>query len=420
MQALTYRISPVGWATCKWLRYFWRGCVLSKLAGLEQRELEPPALPGNRWVRVRTRLGGICGTDLAILAQKQPPDSILQAFTSSPILLGHENVAVVEEVGPDVDRSWIGRRVCVEPTLCCSVCGIEPECSPCGRGEYGACENFGAAGIGSAHLPPGTSIGYNSRTGGSFGESFVAHVDHLVPVPDEMPDEQAVLTDPLACSLHAVLRAGIDERVRQVLVYGAGVLGLGVISALRATGFTGRIDALDRAGYLKPLAESFGAEGYLQLGSGPERYEEIARRTGATVQRVRFGNYMLSGGYDVIFDCVGSAGSISESLKWTAARGTVVCVGTGHGGRVDLTPLWFRELSLKGAYGRQREHLGGRRVDTYALVHELMLAGRLKTDGLLTHTFPLGEYRQAFTVAMNKGAHRAVKVAFDFRTMKTR
>jgi threonine dehydrogenase-like Zn-dependent dehydrogenase len=235
-----------------------------------------------------------------------------------------------------------------------------------------------------------------------------------------MPDEQAVLTDPLACSLHAVLRAGIDERVRQVLVYGAGVLGLGVISALRATGFTGRIDALDRAGYLKPLAESFGAEGYLQLGSGPERYEEIARRTGATVQRVRFGNYMLSGGYDVIFDCVGSAGSISESLKWTAARGTVVCVGTGHGGRVDLTPLWFRELSLKGAYGRQREHCGGRRVDTYALVHELMLAGRLKTDGLLTHTFPLGEYRQAFTVAMNKGAHRAVKVAFDFRTMKTR
>ena len=94
-------------------------------------------------------------------------------------------------------------------------------------------------------------------------------------------------------------------------------------------------------------------------------------------------------------------------------------MGTGHGGRIDLTPLWFRELSLVGAYGRQREHWDGRRVDTYALVHELILAGRLKTDGLLTHAFPLGEYRKAFTVAMNKSVHRAVKVAFDFRTKKT-
>lgn len=420
MQALAYRISPVGWATCKWLRWFWRGCVLSRLAGLELREMDPPALPGDKWVRVRTVLGGICGTDLAILAQKQPPDSILQAFSSSPILLGHENVAVVEEVGAGVDRSWVGRRVCVEPTLCCAVRGIQPECKPCRHGEYGVCENFGADGIGSARLPAGTSIGYNSQTGGSFGECFVAHADRLVPVPEAMTDEQAVLTDPLACSLHAVLRAGIGERVRQVLVYGAGVLGLGVISALRATGFTGRIDALERAGYLKGLAEGFGADGYLQLGEGLARHEEIARRTGATLHRVRFGNTMLTGGYDVIFDCVGSAGSIGECMKWTAARGTVVCVGTGHGGRVDLTPLWFRELSFVGAYGRQAEHWAGRRVDTYALVHELILAGRLKTEGLLTHTFPLGEYRQAFTVAMNKGVHRAVKVAFDFRTKPTR
>jgi threonine dehydrogenase-like Zn-dependent dehydrogenase len=415
MQALVYTVSPIGWATCKWLRYLWRGCLLSRLAGLALRDVDPPVLAGEKWVRVRTLLGGICGSDLGILAQKQRPDSILQAFTSSPMLLGHENVAVVEEVAAAVDPSWVGRRVCVEPTLCCSIRGIDPPCKPCRRGDYGACENFGAGGLGSAHLPPGTGIGYNRRTGGSFGERFVAHVDQLVPVPQEMSDEQAVLTDPLACSLHAVLRAGIDERVEQVLVYGAGVLGLGVIAALRATGFAGRIDALERAEYLKPLAEAMGADAFLQLPGGRRRYEAIAQRTGATIQRVRFGNYMLSGGYDVIFDCVGSAASINESLKWTAARGTVMCVGTGHGGHIDLTPVWFRELELKGTYGRQKERLGQRRADTYVLVHEMMRDGRLKTDGLLTHTFRLGEYRRAFTVAMNKGAHRAVKVAFDFR-----
>ncbi|KKK51097.1 hypothetical protein LCGC14_3118360, partial [marine sediment metagenome] len=81
----------------------------------------------------------------------------------------------------------------------------------------------------------------------------------------------------------------------------------------------------------------------------------------------------------------------------------------------DLTPIWFRELSLVGAYGRQIERLDDREVNTYALVHEMLTQGKLKTDGLLTHTFPLAEYRQAFTMAMHKAAHGAMKVAFDFR-----
>ena len=415
MRAIFYCVSPVGWVTCKWLKYFWRGCLLSPMAGLRLREAPVPELPGDDWVRVRTLLGGICGTDLAILAQKQPPNSILQAFSSMPFMLGHENVAVVDEVGPAVERSWLGRRVCVEPTLSCVVRGIDPPCERCRLGEFGACENFGADGAGAARLPPGTSIGYNSRTGGSFGEYFVAHQSQLVPVPDAIPDEQAVLTDPAACSLHAVLRADLSQ-ARRVLVYGAGVVGLGVIGALRAVGHAGRIDALDQHEHLGHLARAMGADEFLRLGSKEaERFRHVAQRTLGTVHRVRFGNHMLSGGYDVIFDCVGGAGSLKESLKWTRARGQVIMVGTGHGGGVDLTALWFRELSVLGAYGRQVEHFEGRRIGTYQLVHELLAAGKLSLKGMLTHTFPLGRYRRAFEIAMSKAAHKAVKVAFDFR-----
>jgi threonine dehydrogenase-like Zn-dependent dehydrogenase len=416
MRAVIYNVNPLGWATCKWLKRFWPGCLVSRVNGLSLREVNVPALPGDDWVSVHPLLCGICGSDLALLAQKHRPDSILQAFGSMPMGLGHECVGVVEAVGAAVDASWQGRRVCVEPTLCCEVRGIDPPCERCRAGEFGACENFGADGLGKAKLPPGTSIGYNRGTGGAMGERFVAHVSRLVPVPEKLSDELAVLTDPVACALHAALRADLSE-ARQVLVYGAGVVGLSLIACLRATGYAKRLDALDRAWHVVELAERLGADECMRLPGAPaERFAEIARRTGGTVHRVRFGNYMLSGGYDVVFDCVGSRQSIEESLKWTRARGQVLLVGTGHGGGADLTPIWFRELRVTGAYGRQVESFDGRRVGTYQLAHELMAQGKLEVAPLLTHRFPLRQYRRAFSVAMNKDRHRAVKVALDFRS----
>lgn len=415
MRALVYNVNPAGWLACKLLKRFRADCVLTSLGGLTLRETDPPTLPGADWVRLRTLLGGICGSDVALIAQKQPPDSLLQAYTSFPMGLGHEGVAVVEEVGTDVDPAWTGRRVCVEPTLCCEVRGIDPPCPRCRAGEFGACESFAAAGQGRAGLPAGMSIGYNARTGGTLGERFVGHVGRLVEVPEALSDEQALLTDPLACSLHAALRADLFG-VEHVLVYGAGVLGLGLIAGLRALGFAGRIEALDVHAYLSGLATRLGADEFFSLPPrAPERFARIARRTGGTVQRARFGNYALSGGYDLVFDCVGSPGSMSDALRWTRSGGQVVFVGTGHGRGVDMTPIWFRELRVTGAYGRQIERVEGREIGTYELVHELMTDGRLDASGLLTHTFRPEEYREAFRVAMDKPPHRAIKIALDFR-----
>jgi threonine dehydrogenase-like Zn-dependent dehydrogenase len=415
MRAIEYAVTPLGYALSRLLRPLWPGVVLSRLAGFRLVDREDPPLPGGDWVRVRTRLAGLCGTDLAILAQKQPVDSILQAYSSLPLLLGHENVAEVCEVGPEVDPAWMGRRVTVEPTLGCTARGIDPPCSRCRLGQFGACENFGAAGAGRYGLPAGTSIGYNNRTGGSYGERFCAHLSQLVEVPEGLDDELAVLTDPVACSLHSVLRARLDG-VRHVLVYGAGVLGLAAVAALRAIGFDGRLDAVGRSAYIKPLARRLGADAYLRLSDDPrERFETVAARTGAAVRTARFGQRMLDGGYDVIFDCAGTTQSVNESLKWTRARGQVVMVGTGSGGRVDLTPIWFRELSVIGSYGRQFERYGGREIGTYQLVHRLMLGGRLNLRALLTHVLPFSKARRAFGIALHKSRHEALKVALDFR-----
>ncbi len=420
MNALVYDVRPAGWVACRLLRPLWPGVVRTPLGGVSLREVPAPELPGDDWVRLRTRLGGICGTDVSLLAQKQPPDSILQAFGSMPMGLGHENVADVESVGSGVDAAWVGKRVCVEPTLCCEARGIDPPCGPCAAGQFGACENFGAAGAGRSALPAGTSIGYNARTGGSLGERFVAHRRGLVEVPDSMPDDQALLTDPAACSLHAVLRCDLAG-ARRVLVAGAGTLGLLAVGCLRAVGFDGQLDLLGRSDYLRPVATGLGADAYLQLPRDEAgAFARIAARTEAEVKTVRFGNRTLAGGYDVVFDCIGTGASFTRCAKWTAGRGQLALVATASRATVDLTCVWFRELTIHGIYGRSLETFAGERIDTYRLVHRLAGSGALDLSGLLTHTFPLERYRAALAAAMDKPAHRAIKVALDFRNEGSR
>lgn len=415
MKALVYQTNPAGWALCKLLGRLVPSLLTGPANGFALRQIDPPALPGKDWVRLRTRLGGICGSDVAIVAQKQPPDSVLQGFAAQPFVPGHEAVAEVVEVGREVDPSLIGRRVVIEPTLGCLPRGTNPPCPRCQAGQFGVCENFSGDLGGSANLPAGTSIGYGGGTGGAWAEQFVAHQSQLIPLDDSISDAQGVVVDPLACSLHGVLRAELTGAGR-VLVYGAGLLGLGTVRCLRAIGYAGQIDVLGRGqAALTRAADSGGNEVFELSGKAIDRGRQIARRTGATLQAVRFGNYMLSGGYDLVFDCVGSARSVNECLKWTRSRGQLVMVGTLQKGAIDLTPLWFRELTVLGAYGRCKEDYQGRRVSTSALTVELIGQGRLRADDLVTHYFGLDQYREALKMALHKSRYGAIKIAFDFR-----
>lgn len=414
MKALLYGVNPLGWATCRLLRRLWPGCLLSRLNGLCLRDVPPPELPADDWVRCRTVLGGICGSDLGILLQRQPPDSFLQSFSSLPAIMGHENLAVVDKLGSAVNPKWLGKRVCVDPALSCRPRGIEPPCRACAAGNFGACENFSADGEGRSGLPPGACLGFCAPVGGSWSESFVAHVSQLVEVPPELTDELAILTDPLACSLHCVGRADLAA-AKNVLVYGAGILGLGAVWGLRAAGYDGRIDVIARHAHQAERADRLGASEVLcPPPDKRRRFELLAERTGGRVTRARFGSYMLSGGYDVVFECIGSRGTIEQALKWTRSRGQMVMVGMGHGRGADMTAIWFGELTVVGSSGRGEEDFRGRKIHTYRMAHELMLSGAAELRPLLTHTFALADYKAALKAAIDKGAHRSVKVAFRF------
>jgi threonine dehydrogenase-like Zn-dependent dehydrogenase len=208
------------------------------LACTRYGDVERPALPTERWVRIRTLLGGICGSDLGVVTLKASPST--SPFSSFPFVPGHENVGEVVAVGSEVTAVRVGERVAANPLLCCEPRGITPRCAACESGHHSRCAHFTDGAI-----APGMLIGTTRGLGGSWGEEFVAHEDQLVRVPDGVTSEAAVLIEPFACSVHAV-RANLPAAGERVLVIGAGSIGLLTIAALHALAPSERGTALAR------------------------------------------------------------------------------------------------------------------------------------------------------------------------------
>lgn len=409
MQAIVFDPPQRLWPVVKLAAMATPRAWIGWLGGLRLRDVPEPALPRGDWVRLRTILGGICGSDLSLISLRNHPATFLQRFASFPAVLGHENVSIIEQIGPDV-RNWrVGQRVCVDPCLSCAPRAVQPICPQCAAGKPSLCDN-----VDRGTLPPGLIIGLNSRTGGTWSRSFVAHESQLFAVPDDIPDEIAILTDPVACSLHAVLRRP-PQPGESVLITGAGIVALAVMASIRALGRDNSVTCVVRHAFQRDLMLRFGATDariHPRSWSNARRHDDIASVVRGRRIEARFGNQMLIGGFDLTYDCVGSGPGLSDAMKWTRPRGTVVAVGTSQIAVVDTTPLWFTELNLVGCNGRAIEELDGRRLHTYQLVFELIRSGKLRLDGLLTHRFRLADYRAAFQTIATRGRAGLVKAAF--------
>lgn len=410
MRALEYHPGPLRWAICKTAGFAYRGAFYGSFSSLRFVNRPVPDLPGPRWVRLRTILGGVCGTDLALIFQRMHPATVLQRFASFPAVLGHENVAVIEQTGAAVENWRPGQRVCVEPSLGCLSRDDGSTCRFCADGRTSLCEYAGGNGF-----PPRALLGLNGRTGGSWASHFVAHQSQLHAVPDGVPDDAAILTDPIASAVHAVLRRPLRDG-ESVLVNGSGVVALGIVAAIRALQFQNRITIVVRHAFQGERANRLGATEVVRhprgTGAG-QRYDDIARRVGGRRIPARFGNQILLGGFDVVFDCTGTGAGLTDALKWTRSRGTVVAVGTSGITLLDTTPLWFDEIEIIGANGRQIESVNGRRVHTYDLVLKWAGAGRIDLSAIPVTRFPLADYRTAFRQLTARDRHPIVKAAFE-------
>lgn len=361
----------------------------ARVGPLSLEEVPEPVPPGPEWVRVRPRLSGICGSDLATIDGAS--SRYFEPIVSFPFVPGHEVVGELDD----------GSRVVLEPVLGCVARGVDPPCPACAEGRTGNCER-----VAFGHLAPGLQTGYCADTGGGWSLALVAHPSQVHRVPEDFDDTDAVMVEPTACAVHAVLGAEIGEG-DTVVVLGAGTLGLLVIAALRQLCLPGAIVAAAKHPAQRRWARDLGAD----VVAEPDELGRAVRRVTGSL----LAGDVLTGGADVVVDCVGTAESIGTALAVARPRARVALVGMpGHVG-VDLTPLWHKEIALAGAYAYGTE-AGGRR--TFQIAFDLVRAAGL--GRLVSATYPLDRYREAIDHAANAGRRGAVKVCFDMRSEKRR
>jgi threonine dehydrogenase-like Zn-dependent dehydrogenase len=172
-----------------------------------------------------------------------------------------------------------------------------------------------------------------------------------------------------------------------------------------------QITILTRYAHQAEMARRLGAD---EVVRGEDGYQVTARLTGARLYKEMFGNRMLLGGFDVIYDCVGSARTLHDNLRWTRAGGRVVLVGVSlYPFKIDLTPIWFQEVELAGVFAHGMEPWPGGSRHTYDVVIELLRQGKVTTDGLITHRFALEQWQRAVATARDKRTG-SIKVVLQY------
>jgi threonine dehydrogenase-like Zn-dependent dehydrogenase len=365
---------------------------------LELASSEPMALPGSDWVRIRPRLSGICGTDLALLTGRA--SAVLSPFSAFPAVMGHEVVAEVVETGADAGSEAAGGWHTGDR--------VDP-CDACRRGVPALCERQA-----EGRLGPGILMGFAAGLPGAWGDELVAHVSQLYRVPAEMPDEAAVLVEPMSVALHGVLGAQIEPGQR-VLVIGAGSVGLLTVASLVLLDSGAEVTVLARHPLQQALAELLGAGRVVRQAGRAATDAKLAETAGARLHRPISGPGITTGGFDVVLDCVGSSSSLDLAFRHARAGGQVVVVGgPGVLSRLDWTLVWTRELRIAGSftYGRERALPG--RPHTFDVVLRLLAEHpELPVVDLVSHRYPLAEWREAIRTSLSRRGG-AGKVVFAF------
>jgi threonine dehydrogenase-like Zn-dependent dehydrogenase len=378
----------------------WPGFVWTPFSSVFVANLPDPPLPGPRWLRVRNEMCGICASDLSLLYVHADPSIAPAALpASNRFYLGHEAIGRVIEIGSGVTRFKVGERVVMNTHFegaNCANLELEQPCRYCAEKETHFCENNSQPWLGM---------------GGGFGDSFVSHETSLLPCPDDISNDQAVLGEPMAVAVHAVLRYPPPEGGR-VLVVGAGIIGLSTVMTLHALFPSCEITALARYPHQQAMAEKLGAKHIL---TGRADYATIAELTGGKFYSAPLNKGMVIGGFDAVYDCVANAQTLTDSLRWARSLGTVVMIGSylSPMKKVDLTPVWYSQVNLVGMYGKGSSTWQGRLRYDYEWVFDFLRDGRFQAEGLITHRFPMDAYKQAFAVALSKGKARAIKVVFE-------
>ncbi len=382
--------------------------LVARLAAQPVRlvELDDPVADADHAV-VEPSLVGVCGSDVRLLLgdfTEGDLDNPMAAFSQLPFVLGHEAVGVVRDPGGCEELS-AGQRVVLDPWLSCAPRGFEP-CDACRRGELAQCERFLDGPLG-----PGLHVGVAGGVPGAFATRLRAHASQLHPVPEGVTDAAAVLADPFSVSLHAIVRTPPPPGGR-ALVCGAGSLGTMAVAVLRRLHPDVRVAVLCRYPHQREVALSLGAELAVDHEPRDAALDELASWSCATLRPALSGLPMAyPGGVDVVYDTVASADTLELAVRIATMRGRVVLLGVATPRRFEWTPVYFKELDVRGSSGFGVEEVAG--VRRHAMAHYLAAcADGLDLSGLVTHVEALEGHYDLCAALADPARSRVVKAAF--------
>ena len=379
---------------------------LPGLAHLQLTDVPVPDLPNENWAVIKSKIAGICGSDLGFLQGKPMPAA--EPYFKLPIIPGHELFGEVAALGKKVRGLHVGQRVSIDPTLGCRERGFKTLCPQCRHGNPGICEH-----LAEGNLSPGLLIGTCRDTGGGWGEFFVAPSHRLFPLPDKISDDEASLLEPFSVCLRAVLN-NPPQKKEQVVVIGAGTIGLMTVAALKAVEPTCRVACVAKYLFQAELARTLGAE-YTIDSQNDDVMVRVGELAQTKVYKLSSGGAVLAGGVRLVYDTVTSAMTLNQSLRMLRGKGTLVILGLATVPEgVDWTPIWMKEVFVVGSLTYGVETFKGKRADTFARAIDFLARRRADLTPIRPRKYPLDRYREALLAAASKKTSGAVKVSFAF------
>jgi L-iditol 2-dehydrogenase len=333
-----------------------------------QEVAKPEVKPGK--VLIKVSYCGICGSDL--------PRYFEGGVHAFPQVLGHEFSGIVEEVGEDVTTVSVGEKVAVAPLVPCGTC------ENCQKGEPAMCTHYSFIG---------------SREQGAMAEYVVVPEKNCVKVPDNLSLKEAALLEPLTVAIHGIERVRISAGV-DVLVLGAGTIGLLTVLSLRAIG-VGKITVVDLNEKKLEVAKAIGADETVNpLNTKLEDYYQKNRLP------------------EVVIETAGSSITQKQALEFVAKRGKVIYVGTSTRD-VVFDPETFEkilrgELEVTGSWMSYSAPFPGYEWETGL---RYMSTGAIDVKPLITETFQLEDIAVPFDKMVEKNS-AAVKLLYAINEEK--
>jgi L-iditol 2-dehydrogenase len=323
--------------------------------------------PGPGEVVLRVSAAGICGSDLHFHRRRPEGQAAAREPGACRPLGGHEFCGRVTAIGEGVTHVAPGERVGVEPLVGCGHCRF------CAAGHYHLCPEL-------RHLS------------GGFSELAKAPGDKVYRIPDSVSDDAAAVLDCLACGVHALQRyaPGLTDTA---VVLGDAAIGLSTLQSAKANG-AGRAGVIGHHAHALDIARRVGAD-FTINSHEQDPVAAVRELTGGL-------------GADVVYESVGgTATTLVEAAQLVRPGGTIVVIGCFTDAPApDWRRLMRYEVNLLFSWSYARWN----GIPEFQIALDLLAAGKVIGEAMVTHHYPLAQVDQAFQAALKKGASGATKV----------